>query len=76
MTTQRETAAAGRRDWMTLEEMAAELKVPRATLSVWRAKGDFPRSVRWGKHLRVLRDDFDAWVAGQVGVLSHQDPPR
>jgi excisionase family DNA binding protein len=49
-------------DWMTLDQIADELQVPKATLYVWRAKGDFPRSARCGKHVRVRRTDFDSWL--------------
>jgi excisionase family DNA binding protein len=52
--------------WLTLDQMAAELQVPKATLYAWRAKGDFPRAVRYGKHLRVRRDDFDAWIQDKL----------
>lgn len=54
------------REWLTLDQIAAELQIPKATLYAWRAKSDFPRAARCGKHLRVLREDFDAWLQGKL----------
>jgi excisionase family DNA binding protein len=38
--------------WMTPEEVAERLRVPRATLYAWRYKNIGPAAVRLGRHLR------------------------
>jgi excisionase family DNA binding protein len=49
------------RAWLTPEQLAARLTVPKATLYQWRHKGDGPRSCRIGRHLRYRLDDVEAW---------------
>ncbi len=47
---------------MTLSEVADYLAVPLQTLYQWRSRGTGPRGIRCGKHIRVRRDELEAWL--------------
>lgn len=47
---------------LTTEQLAAYLVVPRQTLYDWRVRGEGPRGLRVGKHLRYRRADVEAWL--------------
>jgi predicted DNA-binding transcriptional regulator AlpA len=53
-------------EWLTVEEICAELKISRRTFDRWRALGTGPRCEPLGGHgpLRTRRSWLDAWVAG------------
>jgi excisionase family DNA binding protein len=51
--------------WMTPEEVAERLGVPRATLYAWRYKNIGPAAVRLGRHLRYRVEAVEAWEAEQ-----------
>lgn len=53
---------------LTLDDIAQTLQVPKGTVYKWSAAGDphFPRCLRIGKHIRVRRSDFAAWMEGQL----------
>ena len=51
--------------WMTPEEVAERLRVPRATLYAWRYKNIGPAAVRLGRHLRYRVEVVEAWEADQ-----------
>jgi excisionase family DNA binding protein len=51
---------------MTAQEVAEHLGVPVATLYQWRYRGEGPRALRVGRHLRYVRADLDAWVTAQI----------
>jgi len=51
--------------WLTTEQLAVRLAVPKATLYQWRYKGDGPRSCRIGKHVRYRLADVEAWERAQ-----------
>lgn len=50
---------------LTAEELAQLLGVPRSTISQWRWKGQGPRGIKVGKHLRFRQEDVDAWIEAQ-----------
>ena len=52
----------GHEPLMTTEELAAYLRVPRATIYSWRHLETAPRAMKVGKHLRWRRSDVDAWL--------------
>jgi excisionase family DNA binding protein len=54
---------------MTVQDVAAYLGVPVATVYAWNSRGQGPRRYRLGKHVRYRRADVDAWV-DQVAVRS------
>jgi excisionase family DNA binding protein len=51
--------------WMTPEEVAERLRVPRATLYAWRYKNIGPAAIRLGRHLRYRVEVVEAWEAEQ-----------
>jgi len=56
---------ADSKQWMTLADISEELDVSMDTLYKWRAKGEFPVSVRLPNgQVRVRRSDFDEWLEG------------
>ena len=50
-------------EWLTVDELSAEIKVPVSTLYGWRSRGEGPRGHRWGRHVRFARRDVDEWIA-------------
>ena len=49
---------------LTIDEAAAYLAIPKATLYTWRTRrvGFGPRAVKFGGCLRYRRSDLDAWI--------------
>jgi predicted DNA-binding transcriptional regulator AlpA len=57
------------RDLLTLDEVLAELDVPRSTFFRWKATGKAPRTIKYPNgSLRVRRSDLDAWIAAHEEV--------
>jgi excisionase family DNA binding protein len=56
---------------LTIDQAAAYLAIPKATLYTWRTRrpGFGPRAVKFGGCLRYRRADLDAWVAEHVESL-------
>jgi len=52
-------------DLLSIDEAAAYLRVPVATLRYWRYCGDGPHSFRLGRHVRYWRTDLVLWRADQ-----------
>lgn len=52
-------------EFLTIQEFAAEMRVPLATAYGWQAKGTGPRAYKVGRHLRYRREDIDAWLEEQ-----------
>lgn len=52
-------------DLLSIDEAAAYLRVPVATLRYWRYCGDGPHSFRLGRHVRYWRTDLVLWRAEQ-----------
>lgn len=50
-------------EFLTLAEIAEELKIPLATVHQWRYRGLGPIGHRVGRHIRVRRSDLEAWIA-------------
>ena len=53
---------------LTIDEAAAYLAIPKATLYTWRTRraGFGPRAVKMGGCLRYRRADLDAWVSAHL----------
>jgi len=53
-----------RDEWLTVDEVCAELKISRRTFDRWRALGTGPKSRRLGGHgpLRTRRSWLDQWL--------------
>jgi excisionase family DNA binding protein len=47
---------------LTLQEVAAWLKVPIGTLYRWRYVGEGPRGIRVGRYVRYRRCDVEAFL--------------
>ena len=56
---------------LTMEEVAAVVRVPIATLRYWRHLGTGPRSFRIGRSVRYWRTEVHAWLESQSS-----DPQR
>ncbi len=54
-------------DLLTLEEVAAWLRVPRSWIYERTRKGQIPH-LKLGKYLRFRRNALTAWLANQEGV--------
>jgi predicted DNA-binding transcriptional regulator AlpA len=56
---------------LTIDQAAAYLSIPKATLYTWRTRrpGFGPRGVKLGGCLRYRRADLDDWVAEHVETL-------
>ncbi|MGQ0679832.1 MAG: helix-turn-helix domain-containing protein [Actinomycetota bacterium] len=54
---------------LSVEDLAAYLQVPIATIYQWRYKGEGPDAFRIGKHLRFDPSDVDRWL-GERKVAS------
>jgi predicted DNA-binding transcriptional regulator AlpA len=53
-------------EWLTPQDLAAELHLPIQTLYQWRSKALGPRAHRIGRHLRYRRRDVEAWLDRQA----------
>lgn len=47
--------------WLTPDDLAARWGIPKATIYQWRHRGDGPQATRFGRHLRFLESDVEAW---------------
>lgn len=48
--------------WVSVDDLADELQIPKSTIYGWKTRGLGPTWVRVGKHLRARRTDVDAWL--------------
>ncbi|MFJ7523936.1 helix-turn-helix transcriptional regulator [Streptomyces griseus] len=48
--------------WVTVDQLAGELQIPKSTIYGWKYRGLGPQWVRVGKHLRARRTSVDAWL--------------
>lgn len=48
-------------EWLTVDELAAELKIPKRTIYKWRTVGYGPSGIRVGKYVRYRRKEVDRW---------------
>jgi len=70
----RTIASSGGGEWLTVEEVSAELKISPRTSYRWRARGTGPRSKRMDRGgVRVRRSWLDE---GAVGALAPWDAAR
>jgi excisionase family DNA binding protein len=52
-------------EYLTIEEAAALLRIPVATLRYWRSQGIGPPSRKFGRHVRYPRLALLKWADGQ-----------
>lgn len=50
--------------WVSVEDLADELQIPKSTIYGWKSRGLGPRWSRVGKHLRARRTEVDFWLDG------------
>jgi excisionase family DNA binding protein len=55
---------------MTVQDVAAYLGVPVATVFAWNSRGTGPRRSRVGKYVRYRRADVEAWLDQRAAVTS------
>lgn len=53
---------------LTLDEVAEYLNIPIGTLYQWRSRGEAPRGIRVGRHVRVRESELQKWLD------DHADP--
>jgi excisionase family DNA binding protein len=56
--------------WLTRDEVADRLRVPKQTLAVWASKGTGPRFAKFGRHVRYRLTDVTAWEEQMVGGVA------
>ncbi|TGD12315.1 DNA-binding protein [Brevibacterium sp. S111] len=57
------TASTSDTRWLTAEDLAAELRIPKQTIYKWRVEGFGPTAHKIGRHLRFSREDVDDWYS-------------
>lgn len=56
--------------WLTRDEVAARLRVPKSTTESWASEGKGPRFAKFGRHVRYRLSDVIAWENEQLGEAS------
>jgi len=56
---------------LTVEDLAAYLEVPVATIYAWRHHRNGPPGFRVGRHLRFRWSDVERWIDDQIGQTRH-----
>ena len=51
-----------RRQLLRPDELAAFLGIPLATIYRWRSRGDGPRGIRVGRHVRYRVEEVERWL--------------
>ncbi|NVM97763.1 helix-turn-helix domain-containing protein [Arthrobacter sp. SDTb3-6] len=54
--------------WMSPQDVCNQLHIPRQTFYQWRAKRLGPPAYKFGKLIRVKRDDFNEWMASHAEI--------
>lgn len=50
---------------MKMSDVAEAVQVPIRTVYYWQQKGVGPKALLLGRHLRVRRADFEAWLSSR-----------
>jgi excisionase family DNA binding protein len=53
--------------WLTRDEVATRLRVPKSTVESWAVKGAGPRFAKFGRHVRYRLSDVVRWEEDQLG---------
>ncbi|MEU5394552.1 helix-turn-helix domain-containing protein [Streptomyces tibetensis] len=48
--------------WVSVDDLADELQIPKSTIYGWKTRGLGPTWIRVGKHLRARRTHVDEWL--------------
>ncbi|MBB6403412.1 helix-turn-helix domain-containing protein [Arthrobacter sp. AZCC_0090] len=62
----RSTAEGAGEQWLTPKDICTQLQIPEQTFYQWRVKHIGPRAYRIGRHLRISRSDFNAWLSSRL----------
>ncbi|MEV0884716.1 helix-turn-helix domain-containing protein [Streptomyces microflavus] len=54
--------------WVSVDDLAEELQIPKSTIYGWKSRGAGPQWVRVGKHLRARRTTVDTWLNSLNGA--------
>jgi excisionase family DNA binding protein len=63
-----ETYAEAASKLLTAAEVSEHLRVPIATLYVWRHRSEGPPAIKVGRHLRYRVRDLEAWLEQRGGA--------
>ncbi len=55
---------------LSIQDLAAYLDLPVATLYAWRYRGPGPSGFRVGRHVRYRQSDVDHWINDQLAESS------
>jgi excisionase family DNA binding protein len=53
-------------EFLTIDDLARLLRVPKATIYRWRSMGEGPIGYSIGRHVRFRWPDIEAWLAGRA----------
>lgn len=53
--------------WLTRDEVALRLRVPKSTIESWAVQGSGPRFAKFGRHVRYRLADVELWEEAQLG---------
>ena len=56
---------------LSVEDLAAYLEVPVATVYAWRHRRQGPPGFRVGRHLRYRRSDVERWIDDRIAQTRH-----
>lgn len=59
--------------WMSPQDICNELHIPRQTYYQWRAKRLGPPAYKFGKLIRINREDFNSWMASHAEATRAAD---
>ena len=57
---------------LTVDELAAYLKVPVGTIYAWRHRSVGPEGIRVGRYIRFRAEDVETWLSDQQTESSHE----
>lgn len=50
-------------EWLSPRDICNILHIPEQTFYQWRVNHQGPRALKVGRHVRVIRSDFETWIA-------------
>jgi hypothetical protein len=59
--------------WLSPDEVAARLKIPKKTLAVWASTKRGPRYARIGRYRRYRLDDLALWEQEQIDKVGYPE---
>jgi excisionase family DNA binding protein len=59
--------------WMKIDDIALELGIPLKTIYGYYKNGKGPKAYKFGRHVRVKREDFESWTASSVLTIKSKE---